>query len=96
MFARKNFGLRSRKQKDFVDFNLETTNDKLTGVINNIHDRKNYIVRRSVNLSKQTHIIASNIDQVFLLITIEDPLTSTTFIDRFFYIFFFDFNYFFV
>ena len=68
---------------DFVDFNLETTNDKPTGVINNIHDRKNYIVRRSVNLSKQTHIIASNIDQVFLLITIEDPLTSTTFIDRF-------------
>tara|TARA_B100000886_G_scaffold326450_1_gene272975 strand:- start:2027 stop:2977 length:951 start_codon:yes stop_codon:yes gene_type:complete len=68
---------------DFVDFNLETTNDKPTGVINNIHDRTNYIVRRSVNLSKQTHIIASNIDQVFLLITIEDPLTSTTFIDRF-------------
>src|SRR5690606_19397665 len=48
-----------------------------------IHDRKNYIIRKSVNLSKQTHIIASNIDQVFLLITINNPPTLTSFIDRF-------------
>ena len=68
---------------DVVDFELETNNDTTTGVINSIHDRKNYIVRKSVNLSKQTHIIASNIDQVFLLITIDNPPTFTTFIDRF-------------
>ncbi|MDB9960918.1 ribosome small subunit-dependent GTPase A [Oceanihabitans sp.] len=68
---------------DIVDFELETNNDEVTGVIDTIHDRTNYIVRKSVNLSKQTHIIASNIDQVFLLITIENPTTFTSFIDRF-------------
>ncbi|WP_299226964.1 ribosome small subunit-dependent GTPase A [uncultured Psychroserpens sp.] len=68
---------------DVVDFELETHNDETTGIINSIHDRKNYIVRKSVNLSKQTHIIASNIDQVFLLITINNPPTFTSFIDRF-------------
>jgi ribosome biogenesis GTPase len=68
---------------DIVDFELETNNDEVTGVIDKIHDRTNYIVRKSVNLSKQTHIIASNIDQVFLLITIENPTTFTSFIDRF-------------
>lgn len=68
---------------DVVDFELETNNDTTTGVIDTIHDRKNYIVRKSVNLSKQTHVIASNIDQVFLLITIDNPPTFTSFIDRF-------------
>ena len=68
---------------DVVDFELETDNDQESGVIHHIHDRKNYIVRKSVNLSKQTHIIASNIDQVFLLITINNPPTMTSFIDRF-------------
>jgi ribosome biogenesis GTPase len=68
---------------DIVDFDLETNNDETTGIINTIHDRKNYIVRKSVKLSKQTHIIASNIDQVFLLITIDNPPTFTSFIDRF-------------
>ena len=68
---------------DVVDFDFEVTNDKKTGIINTIHNRKNYIVRKSVNLSKQIHIIASNIDQVFLLITSENPQTSTSFIDRF-------------
>ena len=68
---------------DVVDFDLETSNNKKTGVIKTIHPRKNYIVRKSVNLSKQTHIIASNIDQVFLLITIDNPPTFTSFIDRF-------------
>ncbi len=68
---------------DLVDFDLETKNDEETGVIKNIHKRKNFIVRKSVNLSKQIHIIASNIDQVFLLITINNPPTFTTFIDRF-------------
>ncbi len=68
---------------DVVDFEVEIHNDNETGVINKIHDRTNYIVRKSVNLSKQTHIIASNIDQVFLLVTIDNPPTSTSFIDRF-------------
>ena len=68
---------------DYVDFELETKNNEETGVINRIQDRKNYIVRKSVNLSKQTHIIASNIDQVFLLVTINNPPTFTSFIDRF-------------
>jgi ribosome biogenesis GTPase len=68
---------------DYVDFELDTKSDKETGVINTIHDRENYIVRKSVNLSKQTHIIASNVDQVFLLVTIDNPPTFTSFIDRF-------------
>ena len=68
---------------DVVDFELETHNDTTTGVINSIHERTNYIVRKSVNLSKQTHVIAANIDQVFLLITIDNPPTFTSFIDRF-------------
>ena len=68
---------------DVVDFEIETNNDVETGVINIIHDRANYIIRKSVNLSKQTHIIAANVDLVFLLITINNPPTFTTFIDRF-------------
>jgi len=68
---------------DVVDFDIETLDNVTTGVIHTIHDRVNYIVRKSVNLSKQTHIIASNIDQVFLLITINNPPTLTSFIDRF-------------
>ncbi len=68
---------------DHVDFELETKNDEVTGVINKIHDRTNYIIRKSVNLAKQTHIIASNIDQVFLIVTIDNPPTFASFIDRF-------------
>lgn len=68
---------------DIVDFELETNNDEVSGIIYNIHDRTNYIVRKSVNLSKQTHIISANIDQVFLMITINNPPTLTSFIDRF-------------
>ena len=68
---------------DIVDFEIEIKNNISTGVINTIHNRKNYIIRKSVNLSKQTQIIASNIDQVFLLITIDNPPTLTSFIDRF-------------
>lgn len=68
---------------DVVAFDVEEKNNTETGVIKRIEDRRNYIVRKSVNLSKQTHIIASNIDQVFLLVTINNPPTFTTFIDRF-------------
>ena len=68
---------------DVVDYDLDENSDTVTGTIHNIHDRKNYIVRKSVNLSHQKHIIASNIDVVFLLITINNPPTTTSFIDRF-------------
>ncbi|MEN8965173.1 MAG: ribosome small subunit-dependent GTPase A [Polaribacter sp.] len=68
---------------DQVQFDIEKKGDEETGVIKKILDRENFIVRKSVNLSKQTHIIAANIDQVFLLITINNPPTFTTFIDRF-------------
>ncbi len=68
---------------DVVDFEIDDSSDAVTGAIYHIHDRKNYIVRKSVNLSKQTHIIASNIDVVFLLVTINNPITTTSFIDRF-------------
>lgn len=68
---------------DIVDYELEETSDTLTGTIFKIHNRKNYIVRKSVNLSHQMHIIASNIDRVFLLVTIHNPPTTFNFIDRF-------------
>ena len=68
---------------DRVDFDVIEEESKLMGVITAIDTRDNYIVRRSVNLSKQTHIIASNIDQAFLLITLNNPPTFFAFIDRF-------------
>lgn len=68
---------------DRVEFDIDEKADEVTGVIKKIEERENYIIRRSVNLSKQTHIIASNIDQVFLLVTLNNPPTFTTFIDRF-------------
>ena len=48
-----------------------------------IEDRRNYIIRKSINLSKQSHILAANVDQAFLIVTVSRPVTSTTFIDRF-------------
>jgi ribosome biogenesis GTPase len=48
-----------------------------------IEDRRNYIIRKSINLSKQSHILAANVDQAFLVVTVGRPQTSTTFIDRF-------------
>ncbi len=68
---------------DVVDYELEETSDVLSGTITKIHERKNYIVRKSVNLSHQMHIIAANIDRVFLLITVNNPPTTFNFIDRF-------------
>jgi ribosome biogenesis GTPase len=68
---------------DLVVFEVERIGDETTGVISKIEDRKNYIIRKSVKLSKQTHIIAANIDQVFLLVTLKNPRTYTIFIDRF-------------
>ena len=65
---------------DKVDVELE--ND-IEGVISNIHPRKNYIIRKSINLSKQAHILASNLDQAVLIATLVEPRTSLGFIDRF-------------
>lgn len=59
------------------------TNQEGTAFITAIEDRRNYIIRKSPNLSKQSHIIAANIDQAFLIVTVNYPQTSTTFIDRF-------------
>ena len=58
-------------------------NQEDTAFITAIEDRRNYIVRKSQNLSKQSHIIAANVDQAFLIVTVRHPQTSTTFIDRF-------------
>lgn len=65
---------------DHVDFELDKDN---IAVITAIHERENYLIRKSVNLSKRTHIIASNIELAFLIATISNPRTSTGFIDRF-------------
>lgn len=66
---------------DVVDYEMEPNNEN--GVIHKIHDRKNYIIRKANNLSKQTHIIAANIDQALLMVTLAFPKTSLGFIDRF-------------
>ena len=67
---------------DVVHFHLEDYQEG-QGIISAIQDRKNYIVRKSVNLSKQVHIIASNMDQALLVTTLAQPMTSTGFMDRF-------------
>ena len=64
---------------DYVDIVF----DSKTWMIDKLFERKNKIVRKSVNLSKQTHIIAANIDQAILMVTLRSPITSTGFIDRF-------------
>ncbi len=66
---------------DEVEFELEENSEN--GVIHKIYDRKNYIIRKASNLSKQTHIIASNIDQALLVVSLVQPQTSLGFIDRF-------------
>ncbi|MDB5159422.1 MAG: ribosome small subunit-dependent GTPase [Mucilaginibacter sp.] len=66
---------------DIVDFDLEP--EQQTGVITNLQQRKNYIIRKSINLSKQGQIIAANLDQAILLVTLASPRTSLGFIDRF-------------
>ena len=58
-------------------------NQEGTAFITSICDRRNYIIRKSSNLSKQSHIIAANVDQAFLIVTVDYPQTSMTFIDRF-------------
>ena len=76
-------GIRSTNPVAVGDRVVITPNKEGTAFISEILDRRNYIVRKSPNLSKQSHIIAANIDQVFLIVTVNYPETSTTFIDRF-------------
>ena len=66
---------------DQVDFTMEP--ELGTGVITDLHQRKNYIIRKSINLSKQAQILAANLDQAFLVVTLASPRTSLGFIDRF-------------
>ena len=68
---------------DIVCFEIDNLGDDEFGVIYEIENRDNYIIRKSVNLSKQTQIIAANIDLAFLIVTLNNPPTSTAFIDRF-------------
>lgn len=76
-------GIRSTNPVAVGDYvQVETLPDG-TNWITEVEDRKNYIIRRSTNLSKESHILAANLDQVLLMVTINHPQTSTTFIDRF-------------
>lgn len=68
---------------DFVEYEIQINDSKEIGIINKVYERQNYILRKSVNLSKQTHILAANIDILLLVITLKNPITTTGFIDRF-------------
>lgn len=76
-------GIRSTNPVAVGDRVVIVRNAEETAFITDIEDRRNYIIRKSPNLSKQSHIIAANVDQAFLVVTVNYPQTSTTFIDRF-------------
>ena len=76
-------GIRSTNPISVGDRVSLILNPEGTAFITEIEDRRNYIIRKSINLSKQSHIIAANVDQALLLVTVTHPQTSTTFIDRF-------------
>lgn len=76
-------GIRSTNPVAVGDFVQITPNAEGTALITEIEDRKNYIIRKASNLSKQSHIIAANIDLAVLVVTVSHPETSTVFIDRF-------------
>lgn len=76
-------GIRSTSPVAVGDHVEIITNNEGTAFISEIAERKNYIIRRSTNLSKQSHILAANLDMVLLIFTINYPETSTVFIDRF-------------
>ena len=76
-------GIRSTNPVAVGDHVELVPNQEGTAFITSIDDRRNYIIRKSQNLSKQSHIIAANVDQAFLVVTVNRPQTSTTFIDRF-------------
>ena len=76
-------GIRSTNPVAVGDHVTLVPNNEGTAFITEIADRRNYIIRKASNLSKQSHIIAANVDQAMLVVTINYPQTSTTFIDRF-------------
>ena len=76
-------GIRSTNPVAVGDRVTIVVNAEGTALITAIEERRNYIIRRSSNLSKQSHIIAANVDQACLVVTVREPETSTTFIDRF-------------
>ena len=76
-------GIRSTNPVAIGDHVEVTQNEDGTNWITELYDRKNYIVRRSTNLSYASHILAANVDMAALIVTINHPITSTTFIDRF-------------
>ncbi|MFC2710090.1 ribosome small subunit-dependent GTPase A [Hoylesella oralis] len=76
-------GIRSTNPVSVGDLVTLIVNREGTAFISSIDERRNYIIRKSQNLSKQSHIIAANVDQAFLLVTVSHPETSTMFIDRF-------------
>lgn len=76
-------GIRSTNPVAVGDVVTIKQDENINNVITEIADRKNYIVRKSINLSKHSHIIAANIDQAVLIVTISQPKTTTGFIDRF-------------
>ncbi len=76
-------GIRSTNPVAVGDRVQIVLNPEGTAFISEIEDRKNYIIRRASNLSKQSHILAANLDQCMLVVTVNYPETSTTFIDRF-------------
>lgn len=76
-------GIRSTNPISVGDRVTIVENNEGTAFVTDIEDRKNYIIRRASNLSKQSHILATNIDMCFLIVTINHPVTSTVFIDRF-------------
>ena len=76
-------GIRSTNPVAVGDRVTIVVNQEGTAFISEIEDRRNYIIRKSQNLSKQSHILAANVDQALLVVTVNRPLTSTIFIDRF-------------
>ena len=76
-------GIRSTNPVAVGDYVELITNQEGTAFIASIEERRNYIIRKASNLSKQSHILAANVDQVFLLVTVNYPQTNTVFIDRF-------------
>lgn len=76
-------GIRTTNPVAVGDYVTILPNADGTAFITAIDERKNYIIRRSSNLSKEAHIIAANVDQAMLIVTLAHPITSTTFVDRF-------------
>ena len=78
-----NFRIKGIKATNPITVGDRVEFDPESGYITDLHDRRNYIVRKPTNLSKQLHVIAANLDQCVLVVTIANPTTATTFIDRF-------------